>query len=59
MDKSRESKVMSQPNKKQFKDRDRYKHKNVVKKGWAALKDRKLNPKHRDEILNPKDRDLK
>lgn len=59
MDKSRESKVMSQPNKKQFKDRDRYKHKNVVKKGWADLKDRELNPKHKNEILNPKDRDFK
>ncbi|CAB4190266.1 hypothetical protein UFOVP1192_48 [uncultured Caudovirales phage] len=46
---------MSQPNKKQFKNRDRYKHKNVVKKGWADLKDRVLNPKHRDHILNPKD----
>ena len=59
MDKSRESKVMSKPKKKQFKNKDRYKYKNVVKKGWADIKDRELNPKHKDHIINPNDRDFK
>lgn len=50
---------MSQPKKKQFKNKDRYKYKNVVKKGWADIKDRELNPKHKDHVINPNDRDLR